>query len=164
MTVRHDFQRILNDHAAMIQRIAQTYERRPALVQEVVQETALALWKALPGFRGDSSIRTFVGRIAHNVCVSHVRKESRGQYDELSDALPDPGLSPDEQADRDSRRDLLLSAVRELPLSLRPVVTLHLEGFSNTDIAEALALTPNNVGVRLNRGRSQLKSLIEKHT
>ncbi len=145
----------------MIQRIAQTYERRPALVQEVVQEAAFALWRALPNFRGDSSIRTFVGRIAHNVCVSHVRKESKSQYDELPEAIPDPGPLLDDKTDQDLRREWLLAAVRELPLSLRPVVTLHLEGFSNTEIAEALALTANNVGVRLTRGRTLLKVRIE---
>ncbi len=145
----------------MIQRIAQTYERRPALVQEVVQEAAFALWRALPNFRGDSSMRTFVGRVAHNVCVSHVRKESRSHYDELPEVVPDPGPMLEDKTDQDMRREWLLAAVRELPLSLRPIVTLHLEGFSNTEIAEALELTANNVGVRLNRGRSQLKARIE---
>lgn len=164
MAVQQEFQQVLNDHAAMIQRIAQTYERRPALVQEIVQEAALALWKALPSFRGDSSLKTFVGRIAHNVCVSHVRKESKAHFDELPEAVADPGPMPQDQADQDSRRAWLLAAVRELPLSLRPVVTLHLEGFSNTDIAEALSLTPNNVGVRLTRGRSLLKARIEAST
>ncbi|MFK8029762.1 MAG: RNA polymerase sigma factor [Gammaproteobacteria bacterium] len=161
MAADQEFQQILNDHAPMIQRIAQTYERRPALVQEIVQEAAFALWRALPKFRGDSSMRTFVGRIAHNVCVSHVRKESKSRYDELPEALADPKPLLDVKAEQDSRREWLLAAVRELPLSIRPVVTLHLEGFSNLEIADALALTANNVGVRLNRGRSQLKARIE---
>lgn len=161
MAAEQDFQQVMTEHAAMIQRIAQTYERRPALVQEVVQEAALALWRALPGFRGDSSLRTFVGRIAHNVCVSHVRKESKAHFDELPESVVDSAPRPEELAEQDSRRALLLAAVRDLPLSLRPVVTLHLEGFTNTEIAEALALTANNVGVRLNRGRQQLKARIE---
>ncbi|MEM7081489.1 MAG: sigma-70 family RNA polymerase sigma factor [Pseudomonadota bacterium] len=162
MAVEQQFQQILAEHASMIQRIAQTHERRPALIQELVQEAAFALWRALPSFRGDSSMRTFVGRITHNVCISHVRKESKGQLDELPAELVDPGPMPDDVADRDGQRAWLLAAVRELPLSLRPVVTLHLEGFSNKEIATALALTPNNVGVRLNRGRTMLKARIEE--
>ncbi|MFK8013916.1 MAG: RNA polymerase sigma factor [Gammaproteobacteria bacterium] len=151
----------LDDHGAMIERIAYSYERRPALVAELVQETALALWRALPSFRGDSSEKTFIARIAHNVSVSHVRKAARARWtplsDALSDTLADEQPTPDEHADQRDRRALLLNAVRDLPLSLRPVMTLHLEGFSNGEIAEALSLTANNVGVRLTRGKTHLK-------
>lgn len=168
MAQDHEFHALLNEHAQMIQRIAQTYERRPALVQELVQEIALALWRATKTFRGDSSMRTFVGRVAHNISVSHVRKESRGKYDELPDGTTDslvdtsPGI--EELTQQDERRALLLSAVRKLPLNLRPVVTLHLEGFSNQEVADALDLTVNNVGVRLNRGRTALKQLLGKNS
>jgi len=164
----HEFQTLLDEHAQMIQRIAQTYERRPDLVQELVQEIALALWRAAKSFRGNSSMRTFVGRIAHNICVSHVRKESRGQESEWQEGSPasideqTPGV--EEQTENDERRAWLLAAVRKLPLNLRQVVTLHLEGFSNIEIGDALDLSVSNVGVRLNRGRTTLKQLLDERS
>lgn len=158
----------LDAHGAMIERIAYSYERRPALVAELTQDTALALWRALPSFRADSSPKTFIARIAHNVCVSHVRKAVRNRSTPLSDALSatltDEQPRPDEQADLADRRALLLHAVRALPLSLRPVMTLHLEGFGNSEIADALSLTTNNVGVRLNRGKAHLKKQLGNAT
>ena len=48
----------------MIKRIASSYERQAHLVEELVQDVYLAIWRALPSFRGDSSLRTFVARIA----------------------------------------------------------------------------------------------------
>ena len=152
----------------MIERIAGSYERRPALVAELTQEIALALWRALPKFRGDASERTFVARIAHNVGVSHVRRAVARPGDSAFEN-PDPGTValaderplPEQNADDEQRRTLLLQAVRALPLSLRAVMTLHLEGFANTEIADALSLSPGNVGVRLNRGRSHIKQALE---
>ena len=158
----------LDAHGAMIERIAYSYERRPALVAELTQDTALALWRALPSFRADSSEKTFIARIAHNLCVSHVRKASRDQLtplcDALSESLADNQPLPDEHVDRHDRRTLLLNAVRTLPLNLRQAMTLHLEGFSNSDIADALSLSANNVGVRLNRGKAHLHKQLGNKT
>jgi len=153
-------------HGAMIERIARTYERRPALVAELTQETALALWRALPSYRSEANERTYIARIAHNVCVSHVRKAVRSEVtgigDDLADALTDEAPRPDESTANAQRRALLQQAVRDLPLSLRPVMSLHLEGFGNGEIAAALSLTVNNVGVRLNRGKAHLKQSLGK--
>lgn len=149
----------------MIERIAGAYERRPALVAELVQEIALALWRALPRFRGDASERTFIARVAHNVGVSHVRKAvarpAAASMDDAQILVADERPQPDELTDDAQRRALLQDAVRALPLSLRAVMTLHLEGFSNTDIAQTLSLGAGNVGVRLSRGKTQLKKHLE---
>ncbi len=156
----------LDAHGSMIGRIAGSYERRPELVAELVQDTALALWRALASYRGDASEKTFVARIAHNVCVSHVRKAVRTPTtpwsDGLNESLPDQPPQPDEQVQSNERRTLLLRAVRSLPLSLRPVMTLHLEGFSNQDIAQSLSLSANNVGVRLNRAKAHITKQLGK--
>ncbi|HEX3457642.1 MAG TPA: sigma factor, partial [Candidatus Baltobacteraceae bacterium] len=58
----------------MIKRIALSYERQAHLVEELVQDVYLAIWRALPSFRGDSSLRTFVARIATNRAVTHVAR------------------------------------------------------------------------------------------
>ena len=54
----------------------------------------------------------------------------------------------------------LQDAVRRLPLSQRQAVTLALEGFSHAEIADALGITANSVGVRLNRAKAALKSVL----
>ena len=57
-----------------------------------------------------------------------------------------------------SRR--LVEAVRALSLPYRQVITLLLEDLSYEEIAEALGLTVNNVGVRINRAKAQLKAML----
>jgi RNA polymerase sigma-70 factor (ECF subfamily) len=56
----------------------------------------------------------------------------------------------------------LQDAVRSLPLALRQTVTLALEGFSQQEIAETLGISANNAGVRLNRARNALKTMLEE--
>ncbi|MEM6640726.1 MAG: sigma-70 family RNA polymerase sigma factor [Pseudomonadota bacterium] len=160
----HTLRRWLKDHGAMIERIASTYERRPALVAELTQDVALALWRALPDFRAEASDRTFVARIAHNVGISHVRRavaRPPGLSDDALAPVADEGPSLEHITDRAQQRARLQGAVRALPLSLRAVMALHLEGFSNIEIGHTLSLSPNNVGVRLARARSQLKAALE---
>ncbi|MEE4209809.1 MAG: sigma-70 family RNA polymerase sigma factor [Parvularcula sp.] len=154
------FEDAVRQHGAMVARIVSTYEVRPALAEELVQDVFTALWRALPAFRGDSSLKTFVARIAHNVSISHVRKEVRMRHVELDDAMPAHADGPHEETERNLARERLLQAVRRLPLGQRRVVSLHLEGFANKDIAQVLDLSEGNVAVRLNRARGALTDLM----
>lgn len=67
---------------------------------------------------------------------------------------------PDTLAEQASARRVLLEALRTLPLATRQLVSLHLEGFSNREIGEALGLREGNVAVRLTRARERLNVMI----
>ena len=151
------FERWVGEYGAMVSRIASTYEVRPALAEELVQESFMGLWRALPGFREEASAKTFVARITHNVCISHVRKAVKMPLGALDDRMSDTAPRPDQLAEKSSERRALLEAVRALPLQNRQIVSLHLEGFSNSEIAEALGFTEGNIAVRLTRARTKLK-------
>lgn len=154
------FERWVGDYGAMVSRIASTYEARPALAEELVQESFMGLWRALPGFREEASAKTFVARITHNVCISHVRKAVKAKSGPLDEKLTDTSPRPDELAEKSSERRALLEAVRALPLQNRQIVSLHLEGFSNREIGDALGISEGNIAVRLTRARAQLKVTI----
>ncbi len=151
---------IVEQHGGMIARIASSYEARPELAEELVQDALLAIWRALPKYRGEANPKTYAARIAHNICISHVRKASKRKTEALDERLPDATPGPEAIADQSLQREKLLDAVRQLNLANRQIVTLHLEGFSNVEIAETLGLTANNVGVRLARARTELKTLL----
>ena len=151
---------IVERHGGMIARIASSYEARPALAAELVQDALLAIWRALPKYRGEANPKTYAARIAHNTCISHVRKASKRKTEALDERLADTMPGPEAIADQALQREKLVNAVRQRNLAHRQIVTLHLEGFSNIEIAETLGLTANNVGVRLTRARSDLKTLL----
>ncbi len=148
----------------MIARIAASHEARPHLAEELVQDIWFAVWRALPAFRGDSSLRSFVARIAGNRAATHVAKAVRApKSDEVDDALPAPGDDPETVAVAQDGHERLLAAVRALPLVSRQVVTLTLEGFGPGEIASALGITANAVSIRLSRAKDHLRNTMGDH-
>lgn len=159
------FNRILREFGAALSRLAFAYEKEAGPREELMQEIALAVWQALPHFRGDCSERTFVYRVAHNRALTHATRKDPAHepLDELPRPLEpvDPGPHPEEQATITHQRDRLRSAIQRLPLVYRQVVTLTLEELSQAEIAEVLGISESNVAVRLNRARKALKEALE---
>ena len=158
------FDRILSEHGAAISRLAFGYETVAGVREELVQDIALAIWQALPHFRGECSERTFVYRIAHNRGLSHVwkRRPAAQPLEEIEefDQPIDPRPHPEEQAARTDQRARLMSAIQSLPVAHRQMIVLMLEGLSHAQMAEVLGITENNVAVRLNRARNMLKDAL----
>jgi RNA polymerase sigma factor (sigma-70 family) len=157
-----ELQRILRDHSALARRLAASHESNPEAARDLTQDILVAVWRAWPAFRQQCSERTYVARIAHNRIVSHIARAVRQPpLDGLSDELPAGGLTPEEAAIRHSDQLRLLAMVRTLPLAYREVAVLMLEGFSLTEVAETLGLTPNAVAIRATRARGMLRALME---
>lgn len=157
------FDRILAVHSAALRRLAATYTRTESDRDDLLQEIAIAIWKALPGFRGECSERTFVFRIAQNRSIaflarSHVqRRASAEQID-----VQDPSPSVETGMVQEQRAAGLRKAVQRLPLPYQQVVALLLEGLGYGEIAEVLGISETNVGARLTRARQMLRAEMEK--
>lgn len=156
--------RLVEQHELAIRRLTTSYERDPARRQDLIQDIWLALWQALPSFRGDCSERTFVFRIAHNRGVSHIQHWQRRRTEDLDDDAPivDEKVDPLGDAIKRQRQERLRAAIHKLPLGLRQVVVLALEGLSHREAGDVLGLGENNVAVRLTRARAALAQLLEE--
>lgn len=155
-----DLQSILREHWPMLTRLASSYTRDSARRDDLLQEVSIAVWQALPRWRGDGSLRAFVARVAHNRCVDVFAKEQRLSASDLDETWPDPHADPLRHAEAQQQRDGLLTAVLSLPLGYRQVVSLALEGFAHREISEALGLEENAVAQRLSRARRMLRDLM----
>lgn len=162
-----DFKDILNQHQALLSRVASSYEANDALQQELLQEIALAVWQGLARFNGDASLKTYILKIAHNRAVTHVCKEVKKQEvsghdnDDWEFAPGQANTQPHEVAEQQADIQQLLVAVRALPVAMRQVLTLTLEGLSYTEIAEICGITKNHVGVLLQRAKTQLQQELQ---
>jgi RNA polymerase sigma factor (sigma-70 family) len=165
-TTSERLDRVLREYGPALSRLAFGYEKVAGAREELVQEIALAIWQALPHFRGECSERTFIYRIAHNRGLTHAcrRQPAHEPLDELSQPLEpvDPRPHPEELVAKSHQRDRLRSAIQRLPLAHRQVIMLTLEELSQAEIAEVLGITENNVGVRLNRAKKALKEILEE--
>lgn len=153
-------QAVLKEFGAGLARVAASYERNAALREELVQEISLAVVTALPSLRDRALLRAFVFRIAHNCAVRHAVRNMRlrrieGEYAAGAENSVLPAAT-----DSDDRQERLMEAVRSLKLPYRQVITLLLEGLSYEEIARAAGISVNNVGVRINRAKAELKAML----
>ncbi|MGH3361804.1 MAG: sigma-70 family RNA polymerase sigma factor [Nocardioides sp.] len=142
--------------------------------QDLVQETFLRAWKASADFQGRSSVRTWLYRIATNVCLTNLEGRPRrplpaglGTDSQLAgDALEAdaeiPWLEPVPDAavvvaERDSIRLAFIAALQHLPARQRAVLILRdVLRWSAAEVAEALDTTTAAVNSALQRAHAQL--------
>jgi RNA polymerase sigma-70 factor, ECF subfamily len=150
-------------HTAMISRIALAYEADPALRRELVQEILLAVWRGLPKFRHDSSLKTFVAGIAYKRSISHVaRAAKRPKSAPLSDAFVSQDPLPDEIASRNQLKKRMLEVVQTLPLAQKQAIILCLEDFTFKEIGETMGISTHAAQMRCHRAKAALKAATEK--
>lgn len=162
------FTQWVTEHEKLLRHIITGFEAKPAIQDELFQEIALNIWRALPKFREDSAVKTFVARIAHNVLATHVAKAVktvRTDQDLTSlsvEAEKDHvQATPYQALNQSQRQQRLAESIRQLKLEQQQVITLALEGMSYQEISEVLDITTNLVGVRLQRAKSALAQLLE---
>ena len=166
MINRHrNFADLLREHGALIARIAASYEADRELARDLTQEILLAVWRALPSFREESSQRTFVARIAHNRAISHVaRAANLPAMVPISEELACPLPMPETVLLEEDQSLQVLAAVQRLPLPHRQVASLVLDDFSPAEIAQILGLSVNAVAIRSSRARALLRALLGEPT
>jgi RNA polymerase sigma-70 factor, ECF subfamily len=155
---------LIDEHAPAVYHVAYGILRDKGLAEDVVQETMIKAWRSLPDFRGDSSTRTWVLRIAHNTAVDSLRRrrERSTAPDEMQDSQD--VTSVDDPARRYAGRadvELLRAALASLDELSRTVVVLReIEGLTYQDIAETLDIPVATVKTRLLRARRKLGAAV----
>ena len=121
----------------------------------------MALVRALPAFRGEASLKTYVLRTAHNVCLRQGMRQRRWKVDPIGE-VADPAASAERRTIRRQEEARLLAAIRGLPVGLRQVLTLTLEELPQREIADMLGITENAVAIRMHRARRLLRARLEE--
>lgn len=184
------FIRLVDQYDGALRRVARTYVG-DAVADEVVQETWVAILRALDRFEARSSIRTWMVAIMRNIAITHARRERRQiPLSAFTEAVgrSEPAVPPDrfqgpegrfpggwvsfpERWDEQPERRLLASegvevarrAIASLPRTQQVVVALRdLDGWSSEEVADALGITVANQRVLLHRGRSKVRAMLEQ--
>ncbi len=153
-----NFVRIFDAYGPALRRLCGAYRRDPTERQDLLQEIALAVWTALPHFRGQASERTWVYRIAHNVAItfSASQKRRNGLEQSLNPIAHDQGTKDN------TPRLMLTEAIQRLNPIDQHLALLYLEGLSGTEISEITGFSPGNISVRLNRLKHKLASGLDR--
>ena len=148
-----------------IARFVAGYEHDAAKRQELLQDVHLALWQSLAGYRMQCSLRTWIYRVAHNVCVAHIQRSRRSAsrpYAELKSVI----AASDEKADISHvDRELDLGTVMGIVHSLKPldrqVMLLYLEDLDANAIGEVTGLSARHVATKVHRLKALLAAQLD---
>ena len=165
MNQQQPFVECMNEHEKMLKHMILGFEAKPALQEELFQEISLNIWQALPKFKQEASLKTFVARIAHNILATHVAKAVRTikAEDDITEQhdLASSDATPYQELNKAQRQERLVNGIRKLKLEQQQVITLALEGMSYQEMADILNINSNLVGVRLQRAKTNLMQLLE---
>jgi RNA polymerase sigma-70 factor (ECF subfamily) len=164
---------IMQANNRRLYRLARGILRNDGEAEDVVQEAYVRAFTHLESFRGDSSLSTWLSRIAMNEALG--RRRRRRPAVEL-DALPPGALEaqiirfplaaaddPEKSMAQREIQHVVEHAIDELPEAFRLVfITRVIEGMNVEETAEILSLKPETVKSRLHRARNMLRENVEK--
>lgn len=151
------FEATIREHDTVLRRFAYRLVGRD--VEDVLQSAYLSAFRALPAFRGDSSMSTWLHQIVFATAMNHHRSSRRRSRSDVLGAVGESG--GDFSVDSSSRIDLE-RAVDRLPIDQRAALLLvDGQGFSYIDAARVLGVAAGTVASRLSRARAQIRESIE---
>jgi RNA polymerase sigma-70 factor, ECF subfamily len=186
------FARPVDRHSAALIRVAMAYVPSRAAAQEVVQETWIAVMRGIDSFEGRASLKTWIFRILTNIAMRAGARERRSvPFSALAKAedTGEPSVDPDRFQPADSAvfpghwvimptgwptpeegllagetREVIASAIADLPVAQRTVISLRdIEGWSSEEVSEALEISAGNQRVLLHRARGRVRTAIEDY-
>jgi RNA polymerase sigma-70 factor (ECF subfamily) len=164
---------IMQANNRRLYRLARGILRNDSEAEDVVQESYARAFTHLESFRGDSSLSTWLSRIAMNEALGRLRR--RRPAVEM-DALPQGALEaqiiqfplaasddPEKSMAQREIQAVVEHAIDDLPEAFRLVfITRVIEGMNVEETAEILSLKPETVKTRLHRARTMLRDNVEK--
>lgn len=153
-----EFLQLLSLNQGIIYKICNVYGNSKEDRDDLFQEITFQAWKGYPHFKGKSKFSTWLYRIALNTALTSFRKK-RPVINYLSE-LPD-FITDEETTAAKARQTLLLDAIKQLNETDKAVITLYLEELSYQEIADIMGISETNVGVKINRIKSKLQSLLK---
>ena len=146
----------LAGHKGILFKVVHAYAFDHPDRQDLFQEITIQVWRSVDAFRGDSSVPTWMYRVALNTAIAWTRKEDRHQRGKETLEVVEGLLTTASSGRPDPRVEWLYHQIAQLKDVDRSVALLLLDGFSYREIAAIVGITESNVGVKINRIKSAL--------
>lgn len=145
------FEDIYEFYWQKIFRLCMGYVNDTAAAQDLAQETFIIVWQQLPKFRNESSVGTWIFRIASNNCLRQIEKEKRFSKTDLP-----VNLEEKKQESMEPQIQMLYKFISELPETERIIISLELEEVKQAEIAQITGLSESNIRVKIHRIKEKL--------
>lgn len=167
MNKENQFNIIVSENQERIRRICNYYCSGIEDRQDIYQEVLVNIWKSLENFRGDSTISTWIYRIAVNTALTYTGKVYKnmklmvnGHMQNLKPVLEEDALQ--QKLILEEQFEALQTELNLLPVIDKALISLMLEGLSMKEIADVIGITEPNVKVKLHRIKAHLKEKMKR--
>ncbi|CAM1369922.1 RNA polymerase [Tenacibaculum soleae] len=144
-------------HAGLIIKLCRAYTDSQQDFEDFYQEACLQIWKSRDAFQEKSKWSTWIYRITLNVCLTLNKRNKR--RNNIPETLHEE--SEKNTAFKNEDLNLLYDAIKKLSETDRAIILLHLEENPYKEIAAIIGTSTNNIAVRINRIKNQLKILLD---
>jgi len=142
-SIEIEYTQQINENSGIIHKIISLYVDNEEDKKDVYQEVLLQGWKSYKNFKGASKFSTWLYKVTLNTVLTYTKKEKKSKVDIV---MP---IQTDSTANEN--HELLLMIIKKLDPIDKMLITLHLDGFKNIEIADITGMTSNNVNVKLYR-------------
>ena len=138
----------------------------PDLAGDVAQEALIRAWRAMPRFRGDAALGTWLHRITVNTAWTMRKRAARHDAQQLDEMVMntavDHSTGPEKAGEMLEVRAGLRDAIEQLSPGQRAVIVLRdVYGWSHAEVARELGISHTTAKVRLHRARKRVRTLLE---
>ena len=144
-------------HSGIIIKICRAYTDSQEDFEDFYQEACLQIWKSRDSFQEKSKWSTWIYRITLNVCLTLSKRNKRKQVNRK--IIHEQ--SEKNTAFKNEDLNLLYDAIKKLSKVDRAIILLYLEENPHKEIATIIGTSPNNIAVRINRIKKQLKRILD---
>ncbi|HYG01660.1 MAG TPA: sigma-70 family RNA polymerase sigma factor [Chryseosolibacter sp.] len=162
MEKKTTFIQLVEDNERLIYKVASFYTDNGDDRDDLVQEIIYNLWRSFQSFKNNSSLTTWMYRVAMNVSILYLKKNKR----RIATVPINEEVSNVEDTPVDNFEENLLKLqkhIQQLNLLEKGIVMLYLESRSHEEIAEITGLSKTNVGTKLSRIKEKLKQQVSKN-
>ena len=162
------FDELVEKHSNFVYNVAYRMMGNPEDAEDVAQDAFLSAYRAFDRFRGQSRVTTWLYRITVNAALMRLRKTklerslTQTGLDDME--IVDWAASPEKDAVNSELKDKLQEGINQLEPDLRTAVVLRdVNGLSNAEVAEIVAITVPAVKSRLHRARVLLRKYLSDY-
>jgi len=156
--LKDQFLTLIANNQGIIFKVCNMYCNNKEDKEDLFQDIVLQLWRSFPAFKGDSKVSTWMYRIAINNAITRLRKETRKEkftgLDDEAFLIAAADHTPDENIAK------MYEAIKKLSEVERAITMLYMDDYSYKEMAEILGLSESNVGFKLNKIRTRLRTLV----
>jgi RNA polymerase sigma-70 factor, ECF subfamily len=159
MSSKKEFTNLIEENRGIVFKVIRLYVNHEEDEQDLFQEILFQAWRSYPNFKGQSKFSTWLYRVGLNTVLTFKRRPQL--------VIPHENLAllkvSSTEKNHSEETEALYLAIRELNEIDRMIVSLHLDGYENEEIAEISGLTKNNVAVKLHRIKEVLTKKLKAY-